>query len=82
MSRKSRGAGVRRLTLLSLLLAGALSSSEALAQNQAPVAVPPGAPETPYVDPDKAYLFAHMTKRALRRALLCGQHRRAALAAL
>jgi len=24
--------------------------------------VPPGAPETPYVDPAKAYLFAHMTK--------------------
>ena len=24
--------------------------------------VPPGAPETPQVDPDKAYLFAHMTK--------------------
>ena len=24
--------------------------------------VPPGAPETPYVDPGKAYLFAHMTK--------------------
>lgn len=28
----------------------------------APRAVPPGAPETPYVDPDKAYLFAHMIK--------------------
>ncbi|WP_116092638.1 glycosyl hydrolase family 43 [Sphingomonas crusticola] len=24
--------------------------------------VPPGAPETPYIDPAKAYLFAHMTK--------------------
>ena len=24
--------------------------------------VPPGAPETPYVAPDRAYLFAHMTK--------------------
>ncbi|PNU06661.1 family 43 glycosylhydrolase [Novosphingobium guangzhouense] len=24
--------------------------------------VAPGAPETPYVDPDRAYLFAHMTK--------------------
>ena len=27
-----------------------------------PGTVPPGAPETPYVDPAKAYLFAHMTK--------------------
>jgi hypothetical protein len=24
--------------------------------------VPPGAPSTPYIDPAKAYLFAHMTK--------------------
>jgi hypothetical protein len=28
----------------------------------APREVPPGAPETPYVDPAKAYLFAHMTR--------------------
>jgi hypothetical protein len=43
---------MRRLlsALLPLLLAG-----QAL-----PPAVPPGAPETPYVHADKAYLFAHM----------------------
>jgi hypothetical protein len=46
---------MRRLpaALVSLLLA---------AQSAPPVPpdVPPGAPETPYVHPDKAYLFAHM----------------------
>lgn len=40
---------------------GALSGS-AVAQTAPPHEVPPGAPETPYVHPDKAYLFAHMTK--------------------
>ena len=42
--------------VLSVVAAGA---SGAAAQQRE---VPPGAPETPYVDPDKAYLFAHMTK--------------------
>ena len=40
-------------------LAVICASSTALAQ--IPGEVPPGAPEIPHVDPDKAYLFAHMT---------------------
>ena len=50
------------------LLTAALSIGLALpavAQRTAPPIppdVPPGAPEKPYVDPAKAYLFAHMTK--------------------
>lgn len=47
-------------------LAGALAlaaASAALAQTPPPIASPPpGAPVTRPVDPDKAYLFAHMTK--------------------
>lgn len=38
-------------------LAALLLAATAAAQD-----VPPGAPVTPYVHPDKAYLFAHMTK--------------------
>jgi len=39
------------------LLTVLLSSAPTTAQRN-----PPGAPETPYVDPSRAYLFAHMTK--------------------
>jgi hypothetical protein len=42
----------RALALLLAILAAAAPAQT----------VPPGAPETPYVDPAKAYLFAHMTK--------------------
>ena len=47
---------MRRLTIIGLL-AIALLTFSANAQR-----TPPGGPETPYVDPDKAYLFAHMTE--------------------
>lgn len=47
--------GVRAAALAAALLSG--SAGTALAQS-----VPPGAPETPAVDPNRAYLFAHMTK--------------------
>lgn len=43
-------------------LAAALMSGSAMGQTVPPPEVPPGAPETPYVDPAKAYLFAHMTR--------------------
>ena len=45
--------GARRLILA---FAAAFASLSGAAAQQ----VPPGAPETPYVDPAKAYLFAHM----------------------
>lgn len=53
-----------------LIAAAPLAASAAFSTQSAPAraqaadarAVPPGAPETPYVDPAKAYLFAHMTK--------------------
>lgn len=48
---------MKRLAFLAFLAAGIAAGGAA---QQAPV--PPGAPETPYVDPAKAYLFAHMTK--------------------
>lgn len=44
------------------LTALALVAAPLAAQPPIPADVPPGAPETPYVDPAKAYLFAHMTK--------------------
>ena len=44
--------------ILLTLFAAAVPLAVSAAQQQ----VPPGAPETPYVAPDKAYLFAHMTK--------------------
>ncbi|MDF7776377.1 family 43 glycosylhydrolase [Sphingomonas sp. AOB5] len=50
--------GPFRVAILGAIAAG-LVSGGALAQ--IPEEVPPGAPETPYVDPAKAYLFAHMT---------------------
>ena len=46
----------RRLCILLGVVAAAAASSTTAQQ------VPPGAPETPYVDPAKAYLFAHMMK--------------------
>ena len=55
-TRRRRKAAVGRLLLA--LAIGAVAPA-AIAQQKE---VPPGAPETPYVDPDKAYLFAHMTK--------------------
>ena len=56
---------VRRLAAAALIaagLAGAAAAQPAQPAPPAPREVPPGAPETPYVHPDKAYLFAHMTK--------------------
>lgn len=54
-----------RQTTIRVLVAAAclaiLSVGAANAQT-ADTEVPPGAAETPYVDPAKAYLFAHMTK--------------------
>ena len=52
---------MRRRWCLALLAAAALSSAVAAQTASPPREVPPGAPETPYVDPAKAYLFAHMT---------------------
>ena len=49
---------MRRLRIIGLL-ASAWLTLPALAQR---TPTPPGGPETPYADPDKAYLFAHMTK--------------------
>lgn len=61
----SRGfAGFRSLVRRGALcgLAGALLlGGTAAAQQEGPVETPPGAPVIPYVDPAKAYLFAHMT---------------------
>jgi hypothetical protein len=54
-------APLRRFALACCLIAGSSWAPLVSAQTSPPVAVPPGAPETPYVDPDKAYLFAHMT---------------------
>lgn len=51
MARRSNG-------VAAVILMLAVATTTASAQQQ----VPPGAPETPYVDPAKAYLFAHMTK--------------------
>jgi hypothetical protein len=54
------------LALAAALAAGTFAAGQRPAPlPPAPVppgkSVPPGAPETPYVAPDKAYLFAHMT---------------------
>lgn len=50
----------RPLALLHLTLSAiAVTVAPACAQSRP---VPPGAPETPYVAPDRAYLFAHMTR--------------------
>lgn len=61
----SRGfAGFRSLVGRGVLcgLAGAvLLGGTAAAQQQGPVETPPGAPVIPFVDPARAYLFAHMT---------------------
>nr|WP_294813857.1 glycosyl hydrolase family 43 [uncultured Sphingomonas sp.] len=45
--------------MATIILALAVATTTASAQQ---AQVPPGAPETPYVDPARAYLFAHMTK--------------------
>lgn len=45
------------MKLLPALALALLGTATASAQQ-----VPPGAPETPAVDPNKAYLFAHMMK--------------------
>lgn len=57
-SRKAAGMAIAAIM-------GMAAQTTATAQSPAKPArteVVPGAPETPYVDPDKAYLFAHMTK--------------------
>lgn len=56
--------GSLRLRALLIWLALSTAPLPALAQatGALPPEVPPGAPERPYVDPAKAYLFAHMTK--------------------
>ena len=60
-SRSRRAGPALRFAAANLALVANLIGTAALAQASKPVAVPPGAPETPYVDPAKAYLFAHMT---------------------
>ncbi|MFT4054733.1 MAG: glycosyl hydrolase family 43, partial [Novosphingobium sp.] len=53
----------RTIALAATAAAFSFSGVHASGQAQpAKVEVVPGAPETPYIDPDKAYLFAHMTK--------------------
>ncbi|WP_439571889.1 glycosyl hydrolase family 43 [Sphingomonas sp.] len=65
--RSLRHPGWQSLIGLSLLVPSLSAAAQAggaatpAAATQA-LEVPPGAPETPYVHPDKAYLFAHMTK--------------------
>ncbi len=55
---------VRRLFTAAIVAAAMLSClfGSIAAQILGPNTIPPGAPETPYVSPTKAYLFAHMTK--------------------
>jgi len=51
--------GMRRRAVAVALVAAMLTPAAASVSAQEN---PPGGPETPYVDPDRAYLFAHMMK--------------------
>lgn len=53
--------GLITTTGVFMLLVGSASAQTATSQIEVRE-VPPGAQETPYIDPEKAYLFAHMTK--------------------
>jgi hypothetical protein len=55
----SAAAAALRMVTIVVATIGAAGTAQ---QPRTIQAVPPGAPETPYVDPTKAYLFAHMTK--------------------
>lgn len=48
--------------LLSVVSGHALAQPSASPQHKTVIEAPPGAPVAPFVDPDKAYLFAHMTR--------------------
>lgn len=48
--------------LMAIMAIGAAADGGSAQTGAAIAEVPPGAPEKPYVDPTRAYLFAHMTK--------------------
>ncbi|MBB5710993.1 glycosyl hydrolase family 43 [Sphingomonas xinjiangensis] len=62
MSRLFQRLRSARALVPAAIIAASLTATPGSAQQTLQPGPPPGAPETPFVDPDRAYLFAHMTK--------------------